>query len=604
MKFSACVLSLMTAIAAFCVHAAGLDYHEHNPISASFNYTGLGGPLNWHGLDRTHNYLCAKGRYQSPINIDSSIRTAPRGVALRIPPDTAVFENLGSTIEVTLHRGYLFTPTGRYTLRQFHFHTPSEHRINEEYYPLEVHFVFKGHAGSTAVVGFLFELTESRRGYALFEDLFSQVHKIASPGTSVRTSRLMFKDLAWHLESNPVYQYPGSLTTPPCTEGVAWFISAKPLPLSVKMYNAVKHVLKFNARYTQSALGEKNLLAVAAAELDETMPDFESVRAKPNHGERSIKKSFGPWIIAKSDHMLAMVSERRAAIAQPNPDPSGLQAREVPTSELSQFKFWVQYAAAAYCESNYVGQAGTKLACWANNCPEVESAEATIVYDFSNTTTTDTSGFVALDKTNKAIILSFRGSYSVRNWISDVEFPLIDPGLCDSCLAEFGFWSSWEVVREPISAVIKESLSTYPDYELIVVGHSLGAAVATLAATDLRSKGHLSTALYAFAAPRVANRPLAAHITAQGNNYRFTHTDDPVPKLPLLSMGYVHVSPEYYITSPNNVTVSTEDIKVLEGDVNFEGNTGTGLPSLDAFSAHHWYFEEADGCIGPGLPFR
>ena len=87
----------------------------------------------------------------------------------------------------------------------------------------------------------------------------------------------MFGDLAGHLESNFVYQYSGSLTTPPCTENVAWFISAKPLGLSVKTYNAVKHVLKFNARYTQSTLGEDNLLKVAASGLDATIPDFVPV---------------------------------------------------------------------------------------------------------------------------------------------------------------------------------------------------------------------------------------------------------------------------------------------------------------------------------------
>jgi predicted lipase len=224
--------------------------------------------------------------------------------------------------------------------------------------------------------------------------------------------------------------------------------------------------------------------------------------------------------------------------------------------------------------------------------------------NYISTTITDTSGFVALDKTTKAVILSFRGSYSVRNWLSDVTFPLIALNLCNGCFAELGFWSSWEVVRDPVLAVINETLSMYPGFELVVVGHSLGAAVATLAATDLRSKGHTSAAMYAFAAPRVANPALAQHITMQGNNYRFTHTSDPVPKLPLLSMGYVHVSPEYFITSPNNVTVSVEDVEVLKGEVNFEGNTGTGLPSLEDFSDHHWYFERTDGCIAPGLPFR
>lgn len=74
------------------------------------------------------------------------------GISIQIPTVITVFENIGSTIEVTLPRGSLFTRTGHYTLHQFHFHTPSEHRINEEYFPLEVHFVFKDPGRWSALV--------------------------------------------------------------------------------------------------------------------------------------------------------------------------------------------------------------------------------------------------------------------------------------------------------------------------------------------------------------------------------------------------------------------------------------------------------------------
>ncbi|KAJ5697691.1 mono and diacylglycerol lipase precursor [Penicillium malachiteum] len=264
--------------------------------------------------------------------------------------------------------------------------------------------------------------------------------------------------------------------------------------------------------------------------------------------------------------------------------PSILQNRDVSSDELSQFKFWVQYAAASYCYDDYTAQVGNSVSCSDDLCPQVEATGAKIVYAFSNTTSTDTAGYIARDDANKAIILAFRGSYSVRNWVADIEFPDTDPGLCD--------------------AFLNKTVGTYPDYELVVTGHSLGAGIATLAAADLRGSGHPSITLFAFASPRVANPALADYITAQNNNYRFTHINDPVPKLPLLAMGYVHVSPEYYITSPNNVTVTSDDIKVLEGEVNWEGNTGTGAPSLTEFPAHHWYFEEADGCKGSGLPWK
>lgn len=129
-------------------------------------------------------------------------------------------------------------------------------------------------AGRVAVVGFVFELTETGLGDPLFENVLSRVHRISSPGTSVRVGRLNFGHLAGHLESHPVYQYSGSLATPPCTENVAWYISSQPLALSVKSFNAIKHVLKFNSRYTQNTPGEINLLEVAASDLDPVAPNF------------------------------------------------------------------------------------------------------------------------------------------------------------------------------------------------------------------------------------------------------------------------------------------------------------------------------------------
>ncbi|KAE8349883.1 Mono and diacylglycerol lipase [Aspergillus coremiiformis] len=283
--------------------------------------------------------------------------------------------------------------------------------------------------------------------------------------------------------------------------------------------------------------------------------------------------------------------------------PTSFDIRDIPTTQLDDFKFWVQYAAATYCPNNYVAPDGYKPNCPVGNCPDVESADTTIKLSFSDDTITDTAGFVAVDNTNKAIIVAFRGSYSVRNWITDVTFPHIDPGLCEGCQAELGFWTAWEVIRDQIQDQLKELTSQHHDYKIVVVGHSLGAAIASLAAADLRTKGY-DAILYAYAAPRVANPALAQFITQQGNNYRFTHLDDPVPKLPLLSMDYVHISPEYYITAPDNATITDADVTVLEGEVNFNGNTGTGLPDVLAFHSHVWYFIHADACKGPGLPFR
>ena len=99
---------------------------------------------------------------------------------------------------------------------------------------------------------------------------------------------------------------------------------------------------------------------------------------------------------------------------------------------------------------------------------------------------------------------------------------------------------------------------------------------------------------YTYGEPRVGNEALATYITNQGSLWRVTHTDDIVPKLPPSSWGFSHPSPEYWITSGDNVTVTTSDIEFV-GDVNSSaGNAGT---LGDSISAHNWYIVNIDECI-------
>ena len=148
MKVAVTALSLLVAVASSsCIHGTSLYRRsaDGNVDVNSFNYTATGGPLNWYGMDKK-NSACATGNRQSPIVIDTDvIKHAKKGsVKFTVPKaDGLKFENLGSGLEVVLTNGTLDADGGTYKLAQFHFHTPSEHRVNEEYYPMECHFVFE-----------------------------------------------------------------------------------------------------------------------------------------------------------------------------------------------------------------------------------------------------------------------------------------------------------------------------------------------------------------------------------------------------------------------------------------------------------------------------
>ena len=109
-------------------------------------------------------------------------------------------------------------------------------------------------------------------------------------------------------------------------------------------------------------------------------------------------------------------------------------------------------------------------------------------------------------------------------------------------------------------------------------------------------------ALYTFGSPRVGDKALSDYVTAQaGGDFRVTHTDDPVPRLPPIDFGYAHTSPEYWITAATGVAPGTGDVQVLTGDMNTSGNAGQG--GFDVV-AHGWYLGPIGECSPSGFEFR
>lgn len=255
-----------------------------------------------------------------------------------------------------------------------------------------------------------------------------------------------------------------------------------------------------------------------------------------------------------------------------------------------------------------------------NNCPLVEADDVTTVYEFQkygslhpfsppkhhctraltltscSSLKTDVTGYIAVDHSRSLTILSFRGSKSIRNYITDVNFLATTTDICSGCTVDEGFYTSWKEASAGVTAALKATAAANPSYKVVVVGHSLGGAIAAIATAEIRNGG-TNADLYTYGQPRFAGSTLSNYITTQnkGWNFRVTHYDDPVPRLPPLALGFVHISPEYYIKTGNGIAVTAADVTELTGSVNFLGNTGN-LKSLDDIAAHGWYFNNISAC--------
>ncbi|KAE8454100.1 hypothetical protein EG329_005023 [Mollisiaceae sp. DMI_Dod_QoI] len=258
---------------------------------------------------------------------------------------------------------------------------------------------------------------------------------------------------------------------------------------------------------------------------------------------------------------------------------------------FDSFKLFANFTAAAYCPNNENSTTGTLITCSDTICSLVEADNVSAVVEFggsNDTTLADIQGYVSLNPVKSLIVIAFAGSGStVRDWIADFAFIMIEYTLtgCDSCWIHSGFSTGWSERRIIVLDAVTAALEDNPTYSIVITGHSIGAGVATLAATELRSMNYtLDT--YTFGSPRVGNTAFATFVTNQspflGNNYRMTHLNDPVPQLPPTWIGYEHTSPEYLLSDGTDATDDYEpsDVIVCERLGNADCNAGTG-GSLD-----------------------
>lgn len=254
-RFIFVLLTLLSlTILSLGVMVAAAQDDQHGEEDPHWEYEGEAGPEAWGSL--SHKYeMCGIGQAQSPINIEGAQTIDLANLEFSYGESALNIHNTGHSIQVEIDEGSTITYNEIvYPLKQFHLHTPSEHTINGEYYPMEAHFVHQLENGSLAVVGVLFyPADEDNQQFAMvFDNLPIEVAKPQPTDIRFAVESL--------LPANRQYTtYIGSLTTPPCTQGVRWLVLSEPIPLSENQYNAFRAVIEYNSRPTQP-LNTRDLL--------------------------------------------------------------------------------------------------------------------------------------------------------------------------------------------------------------------------------------------------------------------------------------------------------------------------------------------------------
>lgn len=243
MKKSQVLLSIAFAFASAHAFAEG---------AAHWSYQGKTGPQAWGSLSKEF-LTCKTGEMQSPLDIKTAGLEKSEAGPLQINYKSSAADliNNGHTIQVSLADGGAATLGGKsYKVLQFHFHTPSEEKVNGKGYPINAHLVHKSDDGSLGVIGVFFKVGKENQA---LKGIFAHL-----PKKEGKTALKSHFDAASLLPATlEYYSYQGSLTTPPCSEGVSFYILKNPIEMSKKQLEAFRKVFKMNARPVQPLNGRK-----------------------------------------------------------------------------------------------------------------------------------------------------------------------------------------------------------------------------------------------------------------------------------------------------------------------------------------------------------
>ncbi len=235
------ILGIPLALALVNISHGGEKGHG----AVHWSYEGEGGPAHWGHL--SHDFeTCSTGKSQSPIDISDAVKT-DEDIKLHYTKSPLRIINNGHTIQVNIDKGSYAEINGKkYDLLQFHFHTPSEHTVKGEAFPMEVHLVHKSSDGKLAVIGVM--LKEGKKN-TIIQSVWDNLPKEEEKDKLVKGVSISADELLPTVRK--YYNYSGSLTTPPCTEGVDWNVMVNPVEMSREQVEKFKTFYEMNARPVQ-----------------------------------------------------------------------------------------------------------------------------------------------------------------------------------------------------------------------------------------------------------------------------------------------------------------------------------------------------------------
>lgn len=223
-------LSVLAAVCAATLPAFAAAHSD-------WSYTGDSSPEHWGGIKQDYA-ACRSGKNQSPVDFSSAQAAAGNSVKFAYEPSAYTVENNGHTIQATPEGQPQTISLGgkTFTFKQFHFHTPSEHTFRGNAYPMEVHFVHQSDTGELAVLGAVF--TKGRENPALKPLLAKKLQSGEKTALSGKLDVMpLFPKDRRHFRLN------GSLTTPPCSEGVNWVVFKTPVAASEAQLDAMRAMI-------------------------------------------------------------------------------------------------------------------------------------------------------------------------------------------------------------------------------------------------------------------------------------------------------------------------------------------------------------------------